>query len=839
MTKLPIDTVLPELISALRAHGRAVLQAPPGAGKTTRVPLAMLEAGLTKGRIVMLEPRRLAARAAAERMAETLGERTGETVGYRVRGDAKVSRATRIEVVTEGILTRMLQSNPDLPGVGAVIFDEFHERSLNADFGLALCLEVADALRDDLILMAMSATLDAGPVAELMQAPMVTSQGRSYDVETRWLDRPIATQGPRGQTGAASARARRLDALVDLVQQAEKDTRGTGGDTGGDTGGGILVFLPGEGEIRRTASALAAKLPETCVLRPLFGALPFAEQRAAIAPVKSGRKVVLATSIAETSLTIQDIRVVVDMGQARRARFDPGSGMSRLITEKVTRAEATQRRGRAGRVAEGICYRLWTKGEEGALAAFPPAEIEAADLTSLALELALWGAAASDLSFLTPPPEGAMTEAQALLRMLGALDAQGRITGHGKALATLPLHPRLAHMLVTGGSEAAQLAALMAERDPLRGAPSDLLLRMQAMRDPKGFLRKRPYQLNLPVVERIKAETRRLQRQGTERLRLDAALAPAAMAALAYPDRIGQRRKGDTPRYVLSGGKGVVLEDSDTLAAAPFIVVLDSDGNLREARVRMAAQISQGEIRALFGDQISWHATCDWSKRERRVVARKQERFGAVVLDDQVWKDVPAEAVAAAMLDGVRELGLRLTGAAARLAARVELVRAEGHALPDFSIQGLTDSLGDWLLPMLSGVKTADDWKRFDLLPALRAALDWGQTQLLDREAASHFTTPLGNRIPITYAEAGPEIELRIQELFGVTRHPASGGVPLKITLLSPARRPIQITRDLPGFWTGSYSDVRKDMRAQYPRHPWPEDPTQADPTLRAKRRKP
>ena len=829
MTKLPIDAVLPELIAALRAKGRAVLQAPPGAGKTTRVPLAMLDAGLTKGRIVMLEPRRLAARAAAERMAETLGERAGETVGYRVRGDAKVSKATRIEVVTEGILTRMLQSDPDLPGIGAVIFDEFHERSLNADFGLALCLEVADALRDDLILMAMSATLDAGPVAELMRAPMVTSQGRSYDVETRLLDRPIATQGPRGSSGPA-ARHRRLDALVDLVQQAEKDTR--------ETGGGILVFLPGEGEIRRAASALSARLPETCVVKPLFGALPFAEQRAAIAPVKSGRKVVLATSIAETSLTIQDIRVVVDMGQARRARFDPGSGMSRLITEKVTRAEATQRRGRAGRVAEGICYRLWTKGEEGAMAAFPPAEIEAADLTSLALELSLWGAAVDDLSFLTPPPEGAMTEAQALLRMLGALDAQGRITRHGKALATLPLHPRLGHMLVTGGPEAAQLAALMAERDPLRGAPSDLLLRMQAMHDPKGFMRKRPYQVNLPVIERIKAESRRLRRQGTTQPKLDAALAPAAMAALAYPDRIGQRRKGDTPRYVLSGGKGVVLDDSDTLAAAPFIVVLDSDGNLREARVRMAAQISQGEIRALFGDQIAWHDTCEWSKRDRRVVSRKQERFGAIVLDDQVWKDVPPEAVAEAMLDGVRDLGLRLSGAAARLAARVELVRAEGHTLPDFSIQGLTDSIDDWLLPMLTGVKTSDDWKRFDLLPALRAALDWTQTQLLDREAASHFTSPLGNRIPITYAEEGPEIEVRIQELFGVTRHPASGGVPLKITLLSPARRPIQITRDLPGFWAGSYSDVRKDMRAQYPRHPWPEDPTQADPTLRAKRRK-
>ncbi|PCJ08226.1 MAG: ATP-dependent helicase HrpB [Rhodobacteraceae bacterium] len=818
MTKLPIDAILPELMTALRTHGRAVLQAPPGAGKTTRVPLAMLDAGLTKGRIVMLEPRRLAARAAAERMAETLGERVGETVGYRVRGETKVSKATRIEVVTEGILTRMLQSAPDLAGVGAVIFDEFHERSLNADFGLALCLEVVGALREDLILMAMSATLDAAPVATLMQAPLVTSEGRSYDVETRWLERPL---GPR---------ARRLDALVELVQQAEKDTR--------DIGGGILVFLPGEGEIRRAASALAGRLPGNCDIRPLFGALPFAEQRAAIAPVKSGRKVVLATSIAETSLTIQDIRVVVDMGQARRARFDPGSGMSRLITEKVTRAEATQRRGRAGRVADGTCYRLWTKGEEGALAAFPPAEIEAADLTGLTLELALWGAAPSDLAFLTPPPEGAMAEAQALLQMLGALDAKGRITTHGKALAALPLHPRLGHMLVTGGGEATQLAALLAERDPLRGAPCDLQLRMQALRDPKGFMRKRPYQVNLPVVERIKSETRRLQRHGRKSQTQNTDFSPAALAALAYPDRIGQRRKGDTPRYVLSGGKGAVLDDSDTLAAAPFIVVLDSDGNPREARVRMAAQISQGEIRALFNDQIDWHNICEWSKRQRRVVSRRQEQFGAIVLDDQTWKDVPPEAVAVAMLDGVRDLDLRLSGAAARLAARVELVRAEGHDLPDFSLQGLSDTIHDWLLPMLSGVKSAEDWKRFDLLPALRTALNWDQTQLLDREAASHFTSPLGNRIPITYAEAGPEIEVRIQELFGVTRHPASGGVPLKITLLSPARRPIQITRDLPGFWTGSYGDVRKDMRAQYPRHPWPEDPTQADPTLRAKRRK-
>ncbi len=813
MTRLPIDDALPDLISALKARGRAVLQAPPGAGKTTRVPLAMLDAGLCDGRIVMLEPRRLAARAAAERMAETLGERAGQTVGYRVRGDAKVSKTTRIKVVTEGILTRMLQSEPDLPGIGAVIFDEFHERSLNADLGLALCLEVTAALRDDLILLAMSATLDAEPVGQLMDAPLVTSEGRSYPVETRWLDRPL------------SAQARRLDALVDLVVRAERDSR--------PAGGGMLVFLPGEGEIRRAESALSGRLPGDCVVRPLFGTMPFAAQRAAIAPVDQGRKVVLATSIAETSLTIPDIRVVVDMGQARRARFDAGSGMSRLVTERVTRAEATQRAGRAGRVAEGLCYRLWSKGEDGALAAYPPAEIEAADLTGLALELALWGAEPGDLAFLTPPPEGAMSEARALLAMLGALDARGRITDHGRALAALPLHPRLGHMLVHAGADAAPLAALMAERDPLKGAPADLSLRLEALRDPRAFQRNRVWPVNMSVVERIKGETRRLRAQSGGA----GELSPATMAALAYPDRVGQRRKGNVPRYVLSGGKGVVLDNGDTLAAAPYLVVIDTDGNPREARVRMAVQITERDIRDLFIDQIAWIDSCDWSRRERRVVARQQERFGAIALDDRIWKDVPAEQVARAMLDGVRDLGLRLDGAAARLASRVELVRAGGVDLPDFSVEGLLADLESWLLPMLAGVRNAEDWKRFDLLPALRGRLDWTQTQELDRRAPGSFETPLGRKIPIDYGGAVPEISVRLQEMFGVTRHPVIGDEPLKITLLSPAQRPIQITRDLPGFWAGSYADVRKDMRAQYPKHPWPEDPTQADPTLRANRR--
>lgn len=816
-TKLPIDDALPDLIAALRRHGRAVLQAPPGAGKTTRVPLALLAAGLLpKGqRLLMLEPRRLAARAAAERMAETLKEPTGQTVGYRMRGASRVSPETRIEVVTEGILTRMLQDRPDLPGVACVIFDEFHERSLNADLGLALCLEVAGALRDDLILLAMSATLDGEPVAALMDAPLITSQGRAYPVDVIWRDRPLAPG------------SRWLDALIDLVVQAESET--------GTMGGGILVFLPGEGEIRRAEAALSARLPDTCTIHPLFGAMPFDAQRAAIAPAEKGRKVVLATAIAETSLTIPDIRVVVDAGQARRARFDPGSGMSRLVTERVSRAEATQRAGRAGRVAEGVCYRLWSRGQEGALPAFPPAEIEAADLTALALELAVWGAAPGDLPFLTPPPDKAMREARALLALLGALDDQGRITEHGRALTALPLHPRLAHMLMMAGAQAAPLAALLAERDPLRSAPTDLLLRLSALSDPRKFSRERPFQVNTATLTRIRTEAARLRKQAGDSG--DRATSPAIMTAMAYPDRVGQRRKGDAPRYVLSGGKGAVLRAGDTLAAAPYLVATDLDGDRREATIRIAVQISETEIRTRFAERIAWHDICEWSRRDNRVIARRQERFGSLILNDQTWSDAPDEAIARAMLDGVRELGLHLRGPAARLAARVELVRAEGVDLPDFSPEGLMVQLEQWLLPYLGGVRSAGDWKAFDLLPALQSRLDWDQMQRIDASAPAHFTTPLGRRVPIDYSTDAPEIALRLQELFGVTRHPKAAGVPLKITLLSPAQRPVQVTRDLPGFWAGSYGDVRKDMRARYPKHPWPEDPTQADPTLRTKPR--
>ncbi|WP_204113735.1 ATP-dependent helicase HrpB [Shimia biformata] len=809
--RLPIHDAIRPLLDALSTRARAVLQAPPGAGKTTVVPLEILKAGLSQGRILMLEPRRLAARTAAERMADTLGETPGDTVGYRVRGDARIGPRTRIEVVTEGILTRMIQSDPELSGVGAVIFDEFHERSLNADLGLALCLEIAGALRDDLILLAMSATLDAGPVAALMgDVPVITSEGRTFPVETRWLDTPV----PKG--------TRTEQAVARLVERAVAETTG-----------GVLVFLPGEGEIRRVESAL--RLPSDCIVQPLFGAMPFDKQRAAIRPAGTGRKVVLATSIAETSLTIEDIRVVVDGGLARRARFDPGSGMSRLVTERVTRAEADQRRGRAGRVADGTCYRLWTKGEEGGLPPFPPAEIEAADLTGLALELALWGAEPGDLPFLTQPPPVSMAEARGVLRMLGALDGQDRITAHGKALAALPLHPRLGHMLTVAGRQAAPLAALLAARDPLsRGAPVDLSLRVEALTDPKGFAERRSFAVNRAAIHQIRDEAKRLSRQTVEAPKLGL----PEMAALAYPDRIGRHRKGDAPRFVLAGGKGAVLDDGDPLAGARFVVVTDTDGNPREAKVRQAIQITEGEIRAQFADQIAWVDICEWSSRERRVVARRREMLGAVTLDDRVWKDVPSEAVAKAMLDGVRDLGLTLPPAARRFVARVEMLRAAGHDLPDMSAEALMAQAGDWLLPHLTGVRTAADWKGFDPLDALRARLSWDQMQVVDRLAPAHFTTPLGRHIPIDYDSDPPEISLRLQEMFGQTSHPTVGRTALKVTLLSPAGRPVQTTTDIPGFWASSYADVRKDMRGRYPKHPWPEDPTQADPTLRAKPRK-
>lgn len=800
---LPIEDILPELTQALARDGRAVLQAPPGAGKTTRVPLALLEAGLVHGKLVMLEPRRLAARAAAERMAETLGEPVGQTVGYRIRGESRTSTATRVEVVTEGILTRMLQQDPDLPGIGVVVFDEFHERSLNADLGLALSWEVRGALRPDLKILVMSATLDAAPVAKMLEdAPLISSSGRAFPVETRWLETPLPAD-------------RKWDvALAALIARAMSDAPG-----------GCLAFLPGEREIRRVAGLLDGKLPPDVRIRPLYGALEFAEQRAAIRPEPQGRKLVLATSIAETSLTIEDVRIVVDGGRSRRARFDPASGMARLVTEPVSRAEAEQRRGRAGRVAEGVCYRLWSKGQEGALPAFPPPEIEATDLTGLALELAAWGSS-DGLAFLTPPPDGALAEARRLLRTLDALDAAGRITAHGRALVRLPLHPRLAHLVRHGGPGAARMAALLAERDPVRGRGTDLTLRLRALEDPTAFNADRG------AISRIRQDAKRLQR-----FEAGPAHSPAAQAALAYPDRVGMRRPGDAPRYILSGGTGAVLPDGDGLAGQRLIVATDLDGDRREARIRQAIAISEAELRDVHGTAITWRESCVWSKRHRRVETRKQECLGALVLDDRAWKDAPEDRVTDALLDGIRDLGLGALGWSKR--ARLLRARVRFADVADVSDAALLERLEDWAAPFLSGLRDADGLGRFDPMDALSAWIGWEKMQTVDRLAPERWTTPLGRKLAIDYSGDVPEVAVRLQEVFGTMVHPTVGPdrLPVKLVLLSPAQRPVQVTTDLPGFWDGSYADVRKDMRARYPKHPWPEDPRAAQATLRAKRR--
>ncbi|MTH77664.1 ATP-dependent helicase HrpB [Paracoccus aestuariivivens] len=798
---LPIESALPELVAALKAYGRAVLMAPPGAGKTTRVPLALLP--VVAGRIVMLEPRRLAARAAAERMAETLGEPLGQTVGYRIRGEAVAGR--RIEVVTEGILTRMLQSDPELSGIGCVIFDEFHERSLNADLGLALAWEARQALRPDLAIVMMSATLDAEPVAALLDdAPVIRSDGRAFPVETRWLDRPLPAQ------------ARLVPEAARLISEAEAATRATGGT--------ILAFLPGEGEIRRVASALNVEAEVV----PLFGAMDFKAQRAALQPAGARRRIVLATSIAETSLTIPGVTVVVDAGRARRARFDPGSGMSRLVTERVSCAEAEQRRGRAGRVAAGICYRMWARAEEGALPAFAPPEIAVADLAGLALELANWGSDGSDLAFLTPPPEGALAEARGLLRDLKALDADNRITTHGRALVALPLHPRLAHMLAVAGKDAANLAALLAERDPLTGAPTDLTLRLSAINDSRAYETRHPWQISSGGLHRIRDDAKRLRRMARD----GQGLSVGAMAALAYPDRIGLRRKGEQPRYVLSGGKGAIMPEGDVLANARFVVATDLDGDTREARIRMAVAVDEDDIRSLFADRIEIVEQVEWARRDGRISARRQERLGALVLADRALDDPDPDAMARAAFEGLRAIGLNWTAGAARLRARIVLMPELGP-VDDASL--LADP--DWILPWLGKMRTAADLKGLDLTEALKARIGWDGQQRLAAATPAHFVTPLGRKVPIDYDHETPSIELKLQELFGVARHPVVGGRALRISMLSPGGKPIAVTTDLPGFWSGGYADVRKDMRGRYPRHPWPENPLEADPTTRAKPR--
>ncbi|MDO5529808.1 MAG: ATP-dependent helicase HrpB, partial [Paracoccus sp. (in: a-proteobacteria)] len=586
----------------------------------------------------------------------------------------------------------------------------------------------------------------------------------------------------------------------------------------------VLVFLPGEGEIRRVSAALDIAGAE---IMPLYGALGAAAQRGALSPPGKARRIVLATSIAETSLTIPGVRVVVDCGRARRARFDPGSGMSRLVTERVSRAEAAQRRGRAGRIAPGICYRMWARAEEGALPAFAPPEIAIADLAAFALELAAWGAAPGDLALLTPPPEAAFAEARVLLAGLGALDGAGRITEHGRAMAGVPAHPRLAHMLLRAGPDAAPLAALLEDRDPLRGAGSDLSARLAALRDPA----RAPAEAR-PSLERIRAEAARLRRIAAKGEASAGPLSPGAMAALAYPDRIAARRPCDAPRYVMSGGRGAALPEGDPLSAAPYLVATDLGGKPREAAIRLALPITEAEIRTVFAGRITAAETVSWSAREGRVKATLTEHLGAITLSERPLENPASDLIARAALEGLRAEGLFWTQKARLLRARIALLE-DGPDVSDAAL--LAD--GEWLLPYLGTARRRADLRALDLTQPLLALLGWEGQQRLDRLAPAHFVTPLGRRVPIDYDAETPSIELRLQELFGVTRHPKAGRARLRITLLSPGGKPVAVTSDLPGFWAGSYADVRKDMRGRYPRHPWPEDPTEAPPTLRAKPR--
>lgn len=820
MFGLPIDEIISDIRARLCAGNSLVLEAPPGAGKTTVVPLILKDEPWLQGhKIVMLEPRRLAARAAARRMASLLNESVGETVGYTMRLDRKVGPKTRIEVVTEGVLVRRLQRDPTLPDTGLVIFDEFHERSLDADLGLALTLEARAALRDDLKIMVMSATLDGVAVASLLgDAPVLRSAGRAFPVETRFLDKPA------GDDYAAET--------VRLIRRALCDESGS-----------ILAFLPGAGEIRRAATQLeAAGLAPDVILAPLYGDLSAVEQDRAISPAPTGsRKVVLATAIAETSLTIEGVRVVVDSGKSRLPRFDPASGMSRLETVKVSAAAAAQRRGRAGRTGPGVCYRAWTMEEDRALIAHHPPEIAAADLAPLALDLALWGTGdAASLAWLTPPPAAALAQARELLQELGALDERGRITAHGKAMAELPVHPRLAHMLINGhgrghGKEAALIAALLSERDIFRGE------RARADRDLRSRLEAGP------SLARLKDTARRLVPKGVTLDRLDDLHLQAAgeLVALAYPDRIAKRRAGLRGVYVMANGRAATIEEADPLAASDYLAIASLDGDKASARIFLAAPLDLAAIEDLYGAAITRTPKVAWDSRQRAVTAQEEERLWGLVLAERPLSAPEAER-RAAVISGIRELGIASLPWTRELdawRARVEFVRRhdpEG-GWPDLSDAALIASLETWLAPYLEGINREAQFAKIDLAVALKSRLDWAQGKKLEELAPSHLAVPSGSRLPLDYGDAGPVLAVRLQEMFGATDTPRvmNGRVAVTLHLLSPAHRPVQVTQDLAGFWARSYMEVKRDLKGRYPKHYWPDDPLAALPTARAKRRQP
>jgi ATP-dependent helicase HrpB len=806
MNPLPVDEAVPRLKAALSAGNAAVLVAPPGAGKTTRVPLALLDAPwLGGGKIIMQEPRRLAARAAARRMAATLGEQVGATVGYRVRLDTRVGPATRIEVVTDGLFLRMLQDDPSLDGIACVIFDELHERGLESDLSFALVREAQMALREDLRVIAMSATLDPGPVAErLGSAPVVESAGRMFPVDTRYLSRE-----PAG----------RLEANVaSLVRKALAEERGS-----------ALVFLPGVAEIRRVEQALDGLGPDIDVT-PLYGDLPPADQDRAISPSPPGRrKVVLATSIAETSLTIEGVRIVIDGGQMRLPRFSTRSGMTRLETVRVSQASADQRRGRAGRLEPGVCYRLWTEEVQRGLLPFTPPEILDADLTPLALELAAWGADAATLPWLTPPPASALTAARALLRDLGALDSRGTITPHGRAIVRLGQHPRLGHLVLAGrglgqGRVAALLAAILGERD---------FLRLPAGQRDADLRHRIDLALAGKAPRQITEAARRLTPRDAGNEVPDISLT-GALLALAYPDRIGRRRAGAPGRYLLSGGRGAVLPEGDPMTNDEFLVVADLDGSSQDARIFLAAPVSIGEIEKLHGARIVDEEIVAW--RDGSVSARRRRRLGALVLEDKPIERPEPEKVKSAMLEGVRQRGLPWTDELRSWRQRVAFLGGLDPGWPDLSDEALLPTLEEWLAPFADGIA-----RRIDFATALKALVPWERQRELDRLAPTHIEVPSGSRVAVDYSNsAEPSLSVRLQEMFGLTETPrlAGGKVPVTIHLLSPARRPVQVTRDLASFWQSGYRDVKAEMKGRYPKHYWPDDPLVAQPTARVRPRR-
>ena len=817
-TPLPIDAVLDELAGTLARSNAAVLVAPPGAGKTTRVPLALLDEPWARGKkIIVLEPRRLAARASAERMARTLGERVGETIGYRVRFGTKVSRATRIEVVTEGIFTRQILDDPELTGIAAVLFDEFHERSLDADLGLALARDVQTVLREDLRILVMSATLDGARVARLLgEAPLISSEGRAFRVETRYLGRKPDLPLER-QMADAIASALRADP------------------------GSVLAFLPGAAEIRRTQNFLSERIHDASIdIVPLFGALDAAEQDRAIAPARNGtRKVVLATSIAETSLTIEGVRIVVDCGMARIPRYEPDIALTRLETVRASRAAVDQRRGRAGRTEPGLCYRLWDEPQTASLPAFTAPEILSADLSSLLLDLAQWGVRdPSSLAFLDPPPAPALNEARSLLRELGALDADGRITAEGKSLRALALPPRLARMIVDShrlgaGEQAAQIAAILTERG-LGGDSTDLDARLDRFHHDRSQRAGGARSLAQRWASQVAAT------EGPPRS--DDPPSTGVMLAFAFPDRVARNRGNGT--FVLANGRGAAIDQASALARSPFIAVAELTGSAAQGRILLAAPVTQGEIETHFADQLETADEISFDRNSMALRARRKRTFHAITLSEAPLTLSPSAETARVLADGLIAAGLDKLPWSKPLKQwrdRVMFLRkAEGEPWPDLSDDALAAQRETWLLPALYDKTALKEFSASDLSEALMALLPWELRARLEREAPTHFQAPTGTMLPIDYeAEQGPTIAVRLQELFGLTSHPsiAKGAVPLVLELLSPAHRPVQVTRDLPGFWRGSYAEVRSDLRGRYPRHPWPEDPASAPPTRRVKPR--